>query len=113
MNRTYVVRLVLPDDFLALDAKTRELLQLLNLGGVVKTLRDDYEGMCIDILPPAQISSKEWADALVSDFENCGYNAVRAPKCSVESFQPAKTYQIGDEIRLPGNILAVITAKEP
>ena len=82
MKNNYVVRLVLPDGIHDIEPPVRTLLALQARVGIVAVHRDDKDGMCFDLLPPAGTEdSKAWADETAAIFEGCCYNAVRAPEC--------------------------------
>ncbi len=81
IERKYVVRIVMPDGIHELTATMRTLLLVLHRAGSLTVHRDDVEGMCFDVLPPANVDTKEWADYVANDFSLSGFNAVRAPEC--------------------------------
>ena len=81
VEKKYVVRLVLPDGVHELTALVRTLLLVLHRAGSLTVHRDDTDGMCFDVLPPANVDTKVWADHTAKDFTNYGFNAVRAPEC--------------------------------
>lgn len=78
--RNYVVRIVLPDGVHELTPEVRTLLNLQAHAGLVVVHRDDKDGMCFDLLPPAGVSVT-WADETAWTFVGEHYNAVRAPEC--------------------------------
>ena len=74
----YVVRIVLPDGVHDLMAQTRTMLVLMGQSGNIQVHRDDVDGMCFDLLPPAGATvAKQWADQTANDFESYHFNAVR------------------------------------
>ena len=86
--KDYVVRIVLPDGVHDLDPQTRTLLVLMGQSGSIQIHRDDVEGMCFDLLPPAGVDTREWADKTAAEFAGYHYNAVRAPGCPAEACSP-------------------------
>jgi len=62
-----------------LDAGVRTLLVLLGKSGTVMVRRDDEDGMCFDVLPPAGVDSRVWADATARLFSDHHFNVVAAP----------------------------------
>jgi hypothetical protein len=81
MSQKYVVRVVLPDGIHGLTEDTRQLLRFLNRAGVIVLHRDDPEGVCFDLVPPAGVEdSRVWA-ASVSMWDEYSFNAVVAPAC--------------------------------
>jgi hypothetical protein len=87
----YVVRVVLPDGVHELSAQVRTLLHCLGHGGPMVIHRDDEDGMCFDIVPPAGVTdTKAWADEMAAALESFHYNAVRAPACPMEPVEPPK-----------------------
>lgn len=93
MNKQ-VVRIVLPDGVHDLDPQTRTLLVLMGQSSILQIHRDDVDGMCFDLLPPAGVNSRDWADDTAAEFSGYRYNAVRAPECPADSpeipLQPAQ-----------------------
>jgi hypothetical protein len=77
---------VLPDGVHDLSAQTRTMLVLMGQSGNIQVHRDDVDGMCFDLLPPAGVTdTKQWADQTANDFESYHFNAVRAPACPIEA----------------------------
>ena len=59
------------------------LLECLRYAGLIVVHRQDEEGTCFDILPPAGISadgSKVWAQQVSDNMQSHGTNAVPAPE---------------------------------
>lgn len=82
--KDYVVRVVLPDGVHELTPLLRTFIHFLDKAGAVVIQRDDVEGMCFDLLPPAGITdARVWA-ASVTMYDEYGFNAVPAPACPRE-----------------------------
>ncbi len=87
--KDYVVRIVLPDGVHDLDPQTRTLLVLMGQSGNIQIHRDDVDGMCFDLLPPAGVGSRDWADDTAAKFADYHYNAVLAPGCPADPVEAA------------------------
>jgi hypothetical protein len=77
----YVVRILMPDGIHILDPVLRTFLNLLDRTSVIAMHRDDRDGMCFDLMPPAGVDSASWATLTTGAFCDYGFNAVRAPAC--------------------------------
>ena len=67
--KDYVVRIVLPDGVHDLDPQTRLLLILMGQPGVIQVHRDDGGGTCFDLLPPAGVETRAWADKTAASLQ--------------------------------------------
>ena len=86
--KDYVVRIVLPDGVHDLDPQTRTLLVLMGQSGSIQIHRDDVDGMCFDLLPPAGVDTGSGRTRRPPSFAGYHYNAVRAPACPAEACSP-------------------------
>jgi len=69
----FVVRVV-SDNYLVLEAMVE--------AGVIEIHRQDEDGCCFDILPPADELSLRWSERVAKRLTLKGWNAVRAPRWS-------------------------------
>lgn len=57
-----------------------EFIECLRYARLIHIHRDNSEGMCFDILPPAGVDSEMWAHLNEQRMQSFGYNAVKAPR---------------------------------
>lgn len=110
MNKTYAVRVVLPDGIHELSDDTRQLLRLLDQAGAIQIQVFDEDGVCFDVLPPhTHPDTRSWAATFEQTFVVNGYNAVTAPQCPRDD-EPAPRQS--DDLWLEGVKAALAHSEE-
>lgn len=87
-----VIRIVLPAEpqgalpyCRAADPGFRLWIEQLRYAGMARIHRDDDDGMCFDLYPPARYTNsreqeRQWADSNSARMQSFGINAVTAPE---------------------------------
>lgn len=57
----------------------KEFIEQLRYAGLILIHRDNWQGMCFDLLPPPGVDTEMWAKLNAERMSSFGYNAVKAP----------------------------------